>query len=75
MRETGTHEDVGSAATALALEIAREEPLIRPSLVRAEILRALKESGSIEERDAIKAQVLRSLKAVPRSGTIGNPRA
>ena len=64
--ESKPNEEAGSEAALIAQEISCEEPTIRPSVVRAEILKALKEAGSIEDRDSIKSRVLESLRAEPR---------
>ena len=61
-----TESRSAEVADSIALEIAGEEPTIRPSLLKAEILKALKEAGSLEDRDSIKMRVLASLRAEPR---------
>ena len=64
--EPRTSDDAGAETALLTRQVSREEPLIRPSLIQAEILKALKEAGTLEDRDAIKLRTLESLRSEPR---------
>lgn len=64
--EPRTSGAAGAESALLTREVLREEPLIRPSLIQAEILKALKEAGTLEDRDAIKLRALESLRSEPR---------